>query len=95
MLRHKTRHEVFLLEYPKAEQKVYEELLAASRVSLTEHYLLSAVRSADSDALNIEASKTLINNQLKSWSTVGIKCTDLHPRLWAFAQQITAGKQPH
>ena len=93
-MKHKVRHELFMLKYEPDEKQIYDDLCHLARVTLTEHYLVSAIRAVSKDPLHMEAAKTLINNQIKSWGTVGIRCTDVQDKVWALAQQITSGKQP-
>jgi hypothetical protein len=43
-------------------------------------------------AKEINVAKDLVNSQVKAWSRVGIRATDLQPKLWAMAQALTQGK---
>ena len=83
-----------MLAYPQKEAKVYNDLLHLGRVTLTEYWLVGAIRAAANDVRDLEAAKTLINNQISSWGQVQIRCTDIHDAIWRFAQQVTSGKQP-
>ena len=70
-------------------------LLHDARATFTEHFLAAAIRRAVKDKANIESSKSLCNNQVKSWSAVSISFDDIHNKVWKHVQQITAGQQPH
>ena len=93
-MKQRVRHEVFMLQYNKEDEARYEEILHASRVTLTELFLVKAISSAHANKSNLQEAVTLINNQIKSWSSVQIRTEHIDSKVWHFAQQVTSGKQP-
>ena len=94
-VKNKVKHDIYLLNVDSQEQKAVDALLHAARVTLTQHFIASAIRAAHSKKDNIESAKTMCNNQIKGWPVVRIKVTDINEKVWFHVQQITAGQQPH
>ena len=86
----KARINFFGLSPDLADDETILPLLKEARATLVEHHCMRACIMAASD---MEAAKTLINQQVRGFEMASIKIEDLQPALWLCCTLVTSGQR--